>query len=266
VLPGTRLSATASAFGIVYERESPYTVVSSPTFSAADMRAASELAEAASFFYDKGKAVPWFALMLDALGASASKFLITFSKWFSDTCSAAYSGVSETAIPRVQIDFLSFLFSEAGKTQYFSVAEDIVTWFAVTGEALRCGDEECGGEALSIGIRSGGELRTYTVNPTVRMARFKHSIADLVGYLESGITELEELRLCVAEEECLALVFVAEGEIGTLRVTANVFKFFESLKTDAGSDRRTARFVLPDGDSDEFLSSAEETGVLYSSE
>jgi len=67
VLPGTRLRETAEGLGLVHQRNNPYQVLSSSTFSGPDLDRAERLARSCDLFYNQGKAVPWFAILLAAL-------------------------------------------------------------------------------------------------------------------------------------------------------------------------------------------------------
>jgi len=183
VLPGTRLHETAPDFGLEHLPEIPYTVLRSPTFSEADMRAAARTANACDLLYNQGKAVPWFAMMVDALGLAPSELFQRFADH-----QEAHPDPDLTAL---QAAFLASCFADSREA---ALAADIVTYFGRSGALL---------EAMALDPE--GE-HTFT-------ASFHHDPLALLGLLESGITELEHLAAALPEQPCEALLFMAEGEV-----------------------------------------------------
>jgi radical SAM superfamily enzyme YgiQ (UPF0313 family) len=183
VLPGTRLHDTAPDFDLEYLREIPYTVLASPTFSAADMDAAARLAKAADLFYNQGKAVPWFALVLEVLDLAPTELFLRFAD-FLDTR-------EEAVVTSLQVAFLAVCFHDP---KVAAVAADLVTYFGHSGVLLEAAALEPNG------VHS-------------RLASFHHDPRMLLKLLESGHTDLESLALTLPEHPCQALLLVDEGEV-----------------------------------------------------
>ncbi len=186
VLPGTRLHDTAPDFGLRHLPEIPYTVLASPTFSEADMAAAARTARACDLMYNQGKAVPWFALLLDAMALAPSELFIRFAD-FLDTH-------DESDITAVQATFFEAAIPDPAQA---TVAADLVTYFG----------------------RSGALLEAEALDPEgehVCLASFHHDPMALLECLESGLTDLEQLASVLSEHPCQVRLGVEEGEIHLL--------------------------------------------------
>jgi radical SAM superfamily enzyme YgiQ (UPF0313 family) len=83
VLPGTKLKDTADSYSLVYSRETPYLVSSSPDFSLSEMEKARGIAEAVELFYNRGRAVSWLWLLGEWTDTPLSSILEDFAE-FSD--------------------------------------------------------------------------------------------------------------------------------------------------------------------------------------
>ena len=183
VLPGTRLHDTAPDFGLQHLQDIPYTVIASPTFTAADMSAAARTALACDLMYNQGKAVPWFTLLLDALALTPSALFGRFAD-FLDTH-------ADPDITALQAAFFASRFSEPREA---AVAADIVTYFGRSGALLE-----------AVALEPEGEHSC--------LVEFHHDPRLLLESLESGITELDHLAAVVPEHPCQALLFVEQGEV-----------------------------------------------------
>lgn len=80
VLPGTDLADRAEELHLNYERKPPYHVINTDKYSKADMIAAQKLSEACTFFYNDGRAVPWFNTICRALKIKPSEFFQRFAE------------------------------------------------------------------------------------------------------------------------------------------------------------------------------------------
>ena len=183
VLPGTRLHDTAPDFGLRHQEDSPYTVIASPTFSRADMGAAARTAWACDVMYNQGKAVPWFALLLEALALTPSELFGRFADFLD-----AHADADTTAL---QVAFFRSCFPDPAVA---GVAADIVTYFG----------------------RSGALLEAMALDPQgthICLAAFHHDPLALLEHLELGTTELEHLAEILPERACEARLFVEDGEV-----------------------------------------------------
>ncbi len=121
VLPGTRLYDDAAGFGLVWDKEPPYHVESTPQFSAADIKKAALMAKATNVFYSLGRAVPWFNSVLYPLKTKASVFLDGFIPYITDK-----EEYSDDEIERCQIEYVTKKYREKHLDKILPVAIDVI--------------------------------------------------------------------------------------------------------------------------------------------
>jgi hypothetical protein len=195
VLPGTRLHDTAPDFGLQHLKEVPYTVLASPGFSEADMAAAGRTARACDRMYNQGKAVPWFAMLLEALALAPSELFARFADYL-DT----HADPDTTAL---QTAFFSTCFLDPREA---AVAADIVTYFGYSG-------------ALLEGQNSHGNPPEGLPAQTSCLATFHHDPRALLEQLQSGITDLEHLACVLPARPCQAELYLEGGDALLRRVS-----------------------------------------------
>jgi radical SAM superfamily enzyme YgiQ (UPF0313 family) len=188
VLPGTRLHDTAADFGLQHLKEIPYTVLAAPGFSEVDMRAAARTAQACDRMYNQGRAVPWFALFLDALGLAPSELFGRFADYL-DT----HAHPDTTAL---QVAFFADCF--AGRPEA-GVAADIVTYFGYSG-------------GLMEGAQNPPEQEQEGLAPLTCLATFHHDPRALLEQLQAGLTDLEHLAWVLPAHPCQAEFYLEGGE------------------------------------------------------
>jgi len=183
VLPGTRLHETAPGLSLEHLKDSPYTVIASPGFGEADMRAAARTAQACDRMYNQGKAVPWFALLVEALSLAPSALFRRFADFLD-----VHADADITAL---QVAFFTSCLSDPREA---AVAADIITYFGRSGALL---------EAMALAPQA-----THTC-----LATFYHDPLTLLEHLESGLTELAVLAEVLPGQSCQALLQAVDGEV-----------------------------------------------------
>ena len=145
VLPGTDLFDSAKGFGLIYEEKAPYHVIETPGFSKDDMKKAAKVSAACNVFYNKGRAVPWFASLMKALQVKPSKFFIDFGNWYSkkgDIETLATNCASHKDVEKIQLEFLGEYLS-GGKKQYLLPAiENIIKFNGAISRVTADGTNE----------------------------------------------------------------------------------------------------------------------------
>lgn len=145
VLPGTDLFDRAEGLGLSWEKEPPYHVLKTKEFSSEDMHRAGKLSKACSYFYNAGRAVPWFNSVCHVLKIKPSKFFEIFYNEFSDicekSCAQGYCD-SHEAIQKNQLDFLLGKFKEKNLMRYFAATEDIVKFYGAISRTTDTGKSE----------------------------------------------------------------------------------------------------------------------------
>ncbi len=117
VLPGTDLFDDAERLGLVFERNAPYRVVCSTSFSEGDMERAENLSHSCNVFYNQGRAVPWFNALCHHLKKKPSGILRDFSRWVAGELGVPLSVLdfecrSQREIEKIQCDFLTDVFEK----------------------------------------------------------------------------------------------------------------------------------------------------------
>ncbi len=174
VLPGTRLAETAGQLGLSFQDRPPYRVLSSTTFSVEDMNQAARVAAACDFFYNRGRAVPWFGMVLDSLALAASDFFCQLAAWLPHE-------LPEQPL-EWQKKFVRHLFMLQERPAEADLCDDLLNYFGQV-EALFDHPPE-----IPPARQSG-----LTLNPAFRLVYFHHDPQQLTRHLAEGVTDLEEL-------------------------------------------------------------------------
>ena len=190
VLKGTDLYTKAEGFGIKWREEEPYTVKQTPGFPPEDMEKAKNLSEACNLFYNKGKAVPWFYIILDALDISPSGFLELFGKYMREKQYKS-SVLPETS--QFLSEFLRDIFKQSGLEKEGLAAGDIVMW--MNGISYLMESEEADSIILD----------------------FNLDIESIISNMDMGIDSLEELAFFAGNIPCRGELIKTGGEV-TLRI------------------------------------------------
>lgn len=157
VLPGTKLYDTATKLGLEHEPDNPYRAICTPEFSKKDMTQAEATANACNLFYNEGKAVPWFDIILNSIKIKPAEFFQQFADWLKTN--------QEKSLIVSQQEFVSGLLKKNGKKKFIPIANDIIAYFGYT-------------ESLD------GSNIHYT---------FNHHPDDILDQLEYGVTDLKDL-------------------------------------------------------------------------
>ena len=180
VLPGTRLWETASGLGLEYPTTAPYYVKGSATFSGMDLDEAASLARGCDAFYNQGRAVPWFPMVLEALGHAPSDLFLEFD---------AFLDASPTQdLIESQREFIQMLFDRQEDTLMGRLAADLITYFGHSSELMEGPAQE---EPLILA--------------------FHHDPWELLEQLEAGNLSLEELVFSVPARPCRVRMGLKDG-------------------------------------------------------
>ena len=130
VLPGTDLHDSASSLGLVWNEKPPYHVVRTDKFSGEDISRCASLSDACEFFYNQGRAVPWFNSVLRPLHMKASAFFADFAARRASQPGSlsddAHACMNHEAVEKVQIDFIRMKYEEKHLSKLVNAAEDII--------------------------------------------------------------------------------------------------------------------------------------------
>lgn len=153
VLPGTELSERAEEYGLDSRTEPPYTLCSHPGFSAEDMEEAGRFAALFDAFYNEGKAVSWFPLLVEYREQSPAEF-------FRELLPVAADLPSHGSDPLDwQLSLLARLLPDPSQRPALEAISDIVRLFH--GEETAAYDPEDLFEHLQNGITDPEELAQF---------------------------------------------------------------------------------------------------------
>lgn len=148
VLPGTDLFDRAESLGLVWEKVPPYHVIKTTDFTGDDLKRAEKLSKACTYFYNSGRAVPWFNSVCRLLKIKASKFFEIFYEKYSEECERLSSlqssceEISHIHIQKIQLDFLRSQLSTKNLMKYFPAVEDIVKFYGAISRTTDTGKGE----------------------------------------------------------------------------------------------------------------------------
>lgn len=140
VLPGTDLYDRASALQLTFDSEPPYHIIHTDRFSNLDIKQAGRLANACNYFYNQGRAVPWFNTMLKALRIKPSGFFGRFADYMDSN--PEIDCKSHKEIEKHQIKFISELFKEKHMDRYQKAAADIIRFNGALSRKTDSGKSE----------------------------------------------------------------------------------------------------------------------------
>jgi Radical SAM superfamily/B12 binding domain len=260
VLPGTELAGRADDLGIDRAAAPPYTVVSTPAFSAGDMRKAAELAAAADIFYSRGKAVAWFDTILTPLRVSPARFLEGFGRFLSGErggATVAEQDFTDEEIWRLQRRYLQRLFAGNELRALLPVACDLVDYHYHYAAALMSPQPD---------LPTDRELEQadllaerLTRSPGARLARFNYEVFDI---LEAGDIDLREFVACFDQAGSCAVIYPRGGDVFTESLIEPYFELIERLDGTTPAGAIAATLAIPPDEASSFLEFAAAEGVV----
>lgn len=140
VLPGTALYDQAEELSLVYDKEPPYHIVSTPAFPQRDIDRAERIARAADFFYTRGRAVSWFLAALFPLNIKPSRFFTLFSAFPGYQNLRNEDDPDHRTIEKIQLSFLEQQYREAGCMHLFPAVKDLVSLYGAWTRAFAEGE------------------------------------------------------------------------------------------------------------------------------
>ena len=141
VLPGTDLFDHAQELGLVFEDTPPYNIIKTDKFSPSDKQKAFELALACTYFYNDGRAVPWFMTICRSLKTQPADFFRAFYDYAKinslDLCCCEHKLIEEN-----QIKFLTQSFKKRNLEKYIKATTDIIRFNGAISRKTATGKSE----------------------------------------------------------------------------------------------------------------------------
>lgn len=218
VLPGTALYDDAGSFSLKYLHEAPYTLISSPGFSEADMIAAESLKNACNTFYNIGGAAGWMFMVLETLDIDPSDFLESFTEY--TVPGTGDKELLKNAVTGIQLSFVKEQFDRHDKKELFPVMEDIITIHGAMNCSLYAGP-------YSLPLKKSFNDNTlFRLTPGTMIITLKYSFDDLMTL---GDFDLEEFMVQYRPEKTYVIIYNCTGEIKPLVVDKQIFKLMQSF-------------------------------------
>jgi hypothetical protein len=257
VLPGTRLFGKAPALGLNHLDAPPYTLVSTPSFPAAEIEEARLLAAACDIFYSRGKAVAWFNAVLAALKLTPSAFLSAFSRFLGTRGTGGEQEIAEEDVWGLQREFLSGIFRDRKKIKLLPLALDLADYHHHYASAVLATPAvpPTDRELRKIDLMR----RPLALAPAATLARFNYEILDI---LEAGDLELAAFASCFRPAESYAIIYPAAGEVCTESVSKPYFELLAALDGKSPAQGLCKRLSLPSAEAISFLEFAASEGIV----
>lgn len=259
VLPGTALAARAAGIGLTHLPAPPYTLLASPSFSAAELAEARRLANACDIFYTRGKAVAWFRSVLVPLGVKPSAFLGRFADWLADRSGASVveADLEDSEIHRLQRDFLTERFAPKRLHRLLPLVLDLADYHHHYAAALLATPPDLPDGQLvdSLPLLE----RPARLAPSARLARFHFEILDI---LDAGEPDIRAFCDHFRQSGSWAVIYPGPGGIAIESLIKPYFRLLELLDGRTPCGALAARLKIPPGEAFSFLRFAAAEGIL----
>lgn len=118
LLPGTKLAEDAEEFGIKGQKDSPYTVITTPTYTEGDIAKALKLKDACDLIYTKGEASMWMHTLCEAAQCTPSTLFSYFSTYTEFLKEKRNIDPNELDIYELQEQFVRDLMKKLNRQKY----------------------------------------------------------------------------------------------------------------------------------------------------
>ena len=210
VIPGTTLYDKAAYHGLDFQPDNGYLVEQTPSFSKQEMKSATRIARFAEHFYNQGKAVSWFDLMLSNLHISASKFFCL--------------GAERTPERDYRLDPLAFqltvlkqLWDVLNPDFSLLLLRDLIVYFwhynGVFSESTDAPQQH----------------NSLYFNPSLRLDCFTYTPQDIIEAIEQGIDDFAVIEKMLTQQE-LVLAFVCyDDQLSCLECSRHEYEILKKL-------------------------------------
>ncbi len=236
ILPGTRLADTATGLGLEYQQHAPYQVQFSTTCSTAEIKQAARIGAACDFFYNRGRAVPWFAMVLDGLELPPSEF-------FSRLAEGMPEVLPEDPLPLQQC-FVSDQFVGQGQPEVAALAVDLIAYFGAVEPLL---------ETPAVESKPGSTHGELYLNPRSILVHFNYDPQQLLQHLAEDINDVQELAFFVPQVDSDYFCYIFQDTLQLSPLTSAQSDYLKCINSSTPS-------APP---SSEFLAEALQSGILF---
>ncbi len=212
ILPGTELFYQADSYHINYSSENSWIVTSTPDFSESDMDKAGKIAAAVDLFYNQGKAVSWFDIILPNMNLRPSEFFTLAAEYLPEELAAADPFT-------FQVEVITKTFTQLNISDITDIALDMMKYFRVSNNLSHNHADSSGKHILT------GKLQ---LNDSTAVEKFTYNPLDIISLCEQGITQLTDIMdLCDAGEPFLAF-YIEESEFAVYFASFEEYEFLQA--------------------------------------
>ena len=218
VIPGTALYDNAESFLLNSLQDAPYTLISSPGFSEAEMAQAECLKNACEIFYNRGGAAGWMFMALETLNITPSDFLSDFAVHLS-SCPQPFE-LTREEITVMQSSFVKEQFVRHNRKYLFPVMDDIIIIHGALNRSLYAGPL-AGTGSSKFNDETVFCLSTGTISLTLKY--------DFDELMTVGELTFEEFLDNYSAHKTYIVVYNCGGAVKTLIIDRTLSRLLRSL-------------------------------------
>ncbi len=212
ILPGTVLFDTAESFGISYDMDNSWLVRSTPTFSTDDMAQATDLVRKVDLFYNQGKAVTWFDIILQTTGITPSEFFLTAPDPTDEMSAIDYQKMVITSV-----------FNALEISHLETLAIDLITYFW----------EENNRNFDLNSIESPDTI----INPSINTNAYTYDPLVIIDLCEQGVMNLHDIHGLVEEEPVILITYITGEGPAIYYADKQKVEIIEKLRSGSETSR-----------------------------
>jgi hypothetical protein len=262
VLPATRLFQRGAELKLFWMSAPPYTLISTESFTRAEMAAAGHIAVACDIFYTRGKAVAWFNSVTNILQLKPSRLFQLFANWLSCTKGAnlAESDFDDDAIWQMQREFLTQLFSPKQLIRFLPLVLDLVDYHHCYASALLTSPPD---PLRRMFPRKELLTAPFRLAGSTQVAHFRYEIQEI---LECGAPDIRWIQSRFSPRGSQAVIYPKGGQICTESLDSSYITLLEHINEGFSAGTILKKIRLTRHDAEEFLQFAQEEGIITGAE
>ncbi len=260
VLPGTRLASSGTEQGLKWQTSPPYTLLSTDSFSSAELATAGQLAKACDIFFTRGKAVAWFNAVVETLQLKPSLFMKLFGDWLAvgSGASISESDLSDNDIWEMQRTFLKLQFSPKSLKRFLPIVLDLVDYHHHYAAALLAPQQK---NIKVIQSKTKLSETIFRIAPSSQMAHFHYEIQDI---LDSGAPNINWMYKHLSATGSHAVIYPNNGYVCTESLDRSYYSVLEQMDGITTTGKLLIKLGLTLEDTLDFLMFAQEEGIIVS--
>lgn len=228
VFPGTELFEKAAELQLDFLDNAPYSIQSTPDYSAEELIESEHIAYTVDLFYNKGRSAPWLLSVIDYLDIRPSLFFRELVFFLSSRPELKSDPLE------LQTRFLIKIFSKENNDKALATALDLALFHHLYAEVLHSEPETAVSDKSTQNDLNNDVI--YRINSNTRYGIFSY---DVTLYSEMGMIDIESFIAEVPRNISYGLIFNLGGEIMTMGIEKYLYQFIQAVNGE-----RTIKQVL----------------------